>query len=62
MSFDPYNRPLKIWESIEILTPKVRIHLGVYTPWSMKCDSRTHFSPAPWQAFALVASPSLGLR
>jgi hypothetical protein len=30
MSFDPYNHPLKIWESIKIPTPKVRVHLGVW--------------------------------
>jgi len=30
MSFDPCNRPLKIWESIGTPTPKVRAHLGVW--------------------------------
>jgi hypothetical protein len=30
MSFDPYNCPLKIWESIRALIPKVRVHLGVW--------------------------------
>jgi len=30
MGFDLYNRSLKIWESIEIPTPKVGVHLGVY--------------------------------
>ncbi len=30
MSFDPYNYPLKIWESIGILTPKVGIRMGVW--------------------------------
>jgi hypothetical protein len=30
MSFDPYNCLLKIQKSIEILTPKVGIHLGVW--------------------------------
>ncbi len=29
MNFDPYNRPLKIWEFIGTLSPKVRAHLGV---------------------------------
>jgi len=29
MGFDPYNRSLKIWESIETPIPKVGIHLGV---------------------------------
>jgi hypothetical protein len=46
MRFDSYNCPLKIEESIRILTPKVRAHLGVcgftpslsYTPENMKCD------------------------
>jgi len=28
MSFDPYNYFLKIWESIEIPTPKMGAHLG----------------------------------
>jgi hypothetical protein len=30
MSFDPYDRPLKIRESIGTLTPKMGIHLGVW--------------------------------
>jgi len=29
MGFDPCNHFLKIWESIETLTPKVEAHLGV---------------------------------
>jgi hypothetical protein len=29
MGFDPYNRPLKIQESIGIPIPKMGIHLGV---------------------------------
>jgi len=29
MGFDPCNRSLKIWESIETPTPKVGAHLGV---------------------------------
>jgi len=28
--FDPYNRPLTIWESIGTPTPKVGVHLGVW--------------------------------
>jgi hypothetical protein len=28
--FDPWNCPLKIWESIETPTPKVGAHLGVH--------------------------------
>jgi hypothetical protein len=48
MDFDPDNRLLKIWESIETPTPKVGAHLGVwgfhsftlsYTPKNIKCDS-----------------------
>jgi len=30
MSFDPYNYPLKVWESIGTLIPKVGTHLGVW--------------------------------
>jgi hypothetical protein len=30
MSFEPYNRPLKIQKSIETPTPKVGAHLGVW--------------------------------
>jgi hypothetical protein len=30
MSFDPYNRLLKIWEFIKTRTPKVGVHLGVW--------------------------------
>jgi hypothetical protein len=30
MNFDPCNRLLKIEESIEILIPKVGVHLGVW--------------------------------
>ncbi len=48
MNFDLYNRSLKIRKSIEIPTPKVGAHLGVWRfipshspiPRSMKCDSR----------------------
>jgi len=70
MSFDPFNRPLKIQESIGTPTPKVGVHLGVVgvhsltlscTLGSKKCDSHAHFGPAPLQTFALVANPRLGL-
>ncbi len=39
---DPYNRPLKIQESIKTLTPKVGVHSFTfsYILESMKCDSR----------------------
>jgi hypothetical protein len=30
MSFDPYNYPLKVQESIETPTPKMGAHLGVW--------------------------------
>jgi hypothetical protein len=30
MSFDPYNRFLKIGDSIETPTPKMGVHLGVW--------------------------------
>ncbi len=30
MSFDPCDHPLKIWESIETLIPKMGAHLGVW--------------------------------
>jgi hypothetical protein len=29
MGFDPYNRLMKIQESIETLIPKMGVHLGV---------------------------------
>ncbi len=68
MSFDPWNRPLKIQKSIGIPISKVGVHLGVvgvhsftlsYTPRNMKCDSRAHSWPTPLQAFALITSPRL---
>jgi hypothetical protein len=30
MGFDPYNRSLKIWDSIRTPIPKVGAHLGVW--------------------------------
>jgi hypothetical protein len=30
MSFDPCDRSLKIWKSIETTTPKVGVHLEVW--------------------------------
>jgi len=71
MSFDPCNRPLKIWESIGTITPKMGVHLGSVrlhsltffcTFRSVKCDSRAHSWPTPSQTLALVASPRLGLQ
>jgi hypothetical protein len=35
MNFDPYDRLLKIWESIGTPTPKVRIHLGVWASFPL---------------------------
>jgi hypothetical protein len=70
MSFDPYNCPLKTWESIGTPTPKVGTHLGVWgfipshSPtflggWSV--TPKLHSWPTPLQALALVASPKLRL-
>jgi hypothetical protein len=47
MNFDPYDHPLKISESIRTPTPKVGVHLGVWSSFfhtfyilgNMKCDS-----------------------
>ncbi len=70
MNCDPCNCPLKIGESTGIPTPKVRVHLGVwgfipsYFPTFLGAWNVTlglHSSPAPLQAFALVASPRLRL-
>jgi hypothetical protein len=61
MYFDPYNRSLKIQESIKTLTPKMGAHLGMqrfikfsYIPRSMRCDS--------WASLlaCILASPCLG--
>jgi hypothetical protein len=30
MNFDPYNCPMKIWESFKTPIPKMGIHLGVW--------------------------------
>jgi hypothetical protein len=71
MSFDPYNRSLKIWESIKTPTLKVRAHLGVwgFIPlhfatllggWNVIFG--LHTWPAPSLALALVANPRLGLQ
>jgi len=56
MGFDLCNCSLKIWESMGTLTPKVRVHLGVwrFIPESMRCDSRASFSTCN------LASPCLG--
>jgi hypothetical protein len=71
MIFDPYNWPLKIWESIGTPTPKVGAHLGVWGfvpshfpkfPGACNVTPRLHSWRAPLQALALIASPRLGLR
>jgi hypothetical protein len=70
MNFDPYNRPLKIWESIETQTPKMGAHLGMWgfilshSPTLLEAWNVTpmlHSWPTPLQALVLIASPKLGL-
>jgi hypothetical protein len=70
LSFDPYNRPLKIQESTGTPTPKVELPWGVsvhsftpsHTPRSMLCNFWLPSWPATLQTLALVTSPRLGLR
>jgi hypothetical protein len=71
MGFDPYNRSLKIQESIGTPTPKVGAHLGVWgfilshsptLPRTWDVTPGLTSWPSPLQALALVASPRLGLR
>ncbi len=66
MSFDPYNCLLKIWKSIETLTPKMGAHLGVwgvhsltlsYTHGSMKCDSWASFLACTFASLYLGHEP-----
>jgi len=67
MSFDPYNRPLKIWKSIETPTPKVGVDLGMwgfipspsYTLGNMKCDSRTSLSARTFASICLGHEPKV---
>jgi hypothetical protein len=68
MIFDPCNRPLKIWKSIETPTPKVGAHLGMWGlipsyplmgAWNV--TSRLHSWPTPLPTLALIANPRLGL-
>jgi len=71
LSFDPWNRSLKFWESTGIPSPKVGVALGVwgFTPSHFPtllgvCDV-THglpFGSHICNPFALVASSRLGLR
>jgi hypothetical protein len=69
MSFDPYNRSLKIWESIGTPTSKVGAHLGMCKfilshpptlPGTRNVSPRLHSQPTPLQARALVTSLRLG--
>jgi hypothetical protein len=71
LSFDPWNRSLKFWESIRTLSPKVGVALGVwgFTPSHFPtllgvCDAtpRLSFGSHLCNPFALVASPKLGLQ
>jgi hypothetical protein len=70
MSFDPYNRSLKIRKSIGTPTPKVGVPLGVWGfipshsftllgAWNVTPEFPSW--PAPLQALILVVSPRLGL-
>ncbi len=70
MSFDPYNRPLKIWKSIRIPTPKMGAHLRVWGfipshfptflgAWNV--TPKLHSWLTPLQTFTLVVSSKLGL-
>jgi hypothetical protein len=70
MSFDPWNRPVKIRESIRAPTPKVGVHLGMWgfilshsptLPGAWNVIFELHSWPAPSQALALVTSPRLRL-
>jgi len=70
MSFDLWNRLLKIWESIRSPIPKVRAHLGVCgfipshsltLPRAWNVTPRLHYWLAPLQALALFTSPRLRL-
>jgi hypothetical protein len=70
MGFDPCNRPLKIWESIETPTPKVGVYLGVWRfipshsstlPGAWNVTPKLHSWHTPFQALVVVASPKLGL-
>ncbi len=71
MSFDPCNRPLKIWESIKTLIPKVGAYLGVCgfisshfptLPRAWNVIHGLHFWLTPLHALTLAGNPRLGLR
>jgi hypothetical protein len=70
ISFDPYNCLLKIQEFVNILIPKVGVHLKMWgfipshfptLPGAWNVTPRLHSLPTPLQALALVMSPRLGL-
>jgi hypothetical protein len=70
IGFDPYNRPLKIRESIGTLTPKMGVHLGVWgfipshsfaLPGTLYVIPKLPSWLATLQTLTLVASPRLGL-
>ncbi len=71
MSFDPYNRPLKIRKSIGTPIPKVGVHLGMwgFIPshyptllGTQNVAPGLHSWPTPLQTLALVVRPRLGLQ
>jgi hypothetical protein len=71
LSFDPYNRPLKIWESTETPSPKVGVALGVWgfipshfltLPGACAVIPGLFLGPQPCKPCALVASLRLRLR
>jgi len=71
LSFDPYNRSLKIWKSTETPTPKVEVPLGVWRfipshfptlPGAWGVIPRIPSWFATLQALAFVVNPRLGLR
>ncbi len=70
INFGPWNLLLKIWESMGTPIPKMWAHLGMcgfillHSPtllWAWTMTLGFHSWPTPFQAFALVASPRLGL-
>jgi hypothetical protein len=70
MGFDPYNRLLKIRESIGTQTHKMGVHLRVWgfipshsfaLPGAWDVIPRLPYWPATSQALALVANPRLEL-
>jgi len=70
MSFNPWNRPLKIWESIRTPTFKVKAHLRLCgfipshsptLPWAWNVTPRLHSWISSLQVVALIANPRLRL-